>query len=543
MTEPRGPAAGIDPAQAWSILRATLRMRMRVGGGTRLGRAGKPRGLLLLAGLYALMGTFVGMLAFIHVDIFTFGALLFAMTFFLGGTMVISESSQVLFNRAEADILGHRPIHPRTLLLAKSLGLFFLSAFLAIALNLAPAFMGMGLTDRPWLFPLVHLTMTLLTALFASGAVVFVYALLTRVVGRERFDGFAAWTQVAATVVMIVGYQIVPRLIDRVHGFHIDHERLWFLALPPAWFAALEAIATGQPVTPMLAAMAGLALLGTFALAWGAVIKLAGTYAQTLAALGESPVAAPSREPTLAAGRAADRPRAMNRLLRVWLRDPVERGSYLLAGAYMRRDRDVRMRLYPSLATIAVFAVLPLIDPGSGGRAGPALVLTFIGMLTTTAMATLKMSSQHAAGDVFRYAPLAGTASVFHGVRKAVIMGFVLPAFLLVSPILWFTIHQHRLLLVMLPVLAAMPTLSLLNGLAGDYLPLSTPPTLARQGATNIVYMIAGALSAALISTVGLLGLRFGWFWPFFGLELVFVAGLHALLLRGIRVRPLAPLE
>jgi len=531
------PPSGLDFPQALGLLRTTLRMRMRVGGGTRLGRSGKPRGLILLGVLYAVMGGLVGMLAFVHVDVFTYAIILFGMSFFLGGTMVISESSQVLFNPREADILGHRPIHPRTLLLAKSLSLFLLSTFLTLALNLAPTFMGMRAAPWPGLFPLVHLATTLLTALFAAASVVFVYALLTRLVGRERFDAFVSWTQVGATVVMLLGYQIVPRLIDRIHGFRLDHERPWLVLLPPAWFASLEAILVGEPATARLGLMAALAVVATAALAWGAVAKLSGTYAATLSALGETPVAAPT------VGPVERSPRKMNALLRAWLRDPVERGVYQLARAYMTRDRDVRMRLYPSLATIVVFAILPLFDQSMSGRAGPVFVLTFISMLTNTAMATLKMSPQYAAADIFRYAPLAGTAPLFHGVRKAVIVGFVLPTFALVSPILWFTIRRHELLLAILPVLAAMPTLSLLNGLVGDYLPLSLPSTIGRQGFTNVMSMIAGALGAAAISAVALLGVKMGWFWTFLAVELVVLAVVHAVLLRGIRVRPFEALQ
>jgi MFS family permease len=226
----------------------------------------------------------------------------------------------------------------------------------------------------------------------------------------------------------------------------------------------------------------------------------------------------------------------MNPLLAAWLRDPVERGVYQLMRAYMTRDRDVRMRLYPSLATIVVFAALPLIDRDMT-RGGPLFALMFIGMLTNTAMATLKMSPQYAAADVFRYAPLSSSAPIFHGARKAVIVGFVLPAFALIVPILWFTVGQHQLLLPILPVLAAMPTLSLVNGLVGDYVPLSMPNTIGRQGVNNILFMTLGAIAAAAISALGAISVRRGWFWGFFAIELVVLAIAHAVLLRGIRVR------
>ena len=111
------------------------------------------------------------------------------MTIFLGGSSLIAESSQMVFDPHEADILRHRPIHPRTLLLAKAISLFALSAVVAVALNLVPMFLGLALPERPWWFPVTHLAGVLLAAAFCSGAVVFVYAFLARLIGRQRFDG------------------------------------------------------------------------------------------------------------------------------------------------------------------------------------------------------------------------------------------------------------------------------------------------------------------------------------------------------------------
>jgi hypothetical protein len=119
----------------------------------------------------------------------------------------------------------------------------------------------------------------------------------------------------------------------------------------------------------------------------------------------------------------------------------------------------------------------------------------------------------------------------------------VLPTFAVVSLILAFTIRNHETLLIILPALAAVPTLSLLNGLAGDYLPLSVPPEVGRQGATHLTFMMVGALVSGAISGVAMAALRFGWFWPLLAGEIVVLAAVHAVLLTGIRARPLAPLE
>ena len=49
-------------------------------------------------------------------------------------------------------------------------------------------------------------------------------------------------------------------------------------------------------------------------------------------------------------------------------------------------------------------------------------------------MMTLKTSPQYAAADLFRYAPIAGTASIFHGVRKAVMLFLVVQVVRRVAP-------------------------------------------------------------------------------------------------------------
>src|SRR5206468_2467823 len=116
-----------------------------------------------------------------------------------------------------------------------------------------------------------HLLVMLLAAVFCSGAMVFLYAWLLRLAGRERFDGLVAWWQLGVTAALIFGYQLVPRMIDRVHGFRIDPATPGLAALPPAWFASLDTLLTGGPRTPVMDGMAAAALFATLALSWAAV--------------------------------------------------------------------------------------------------------------------------------------------------------------------------------------------------------------------------------------------------------------------------------
>ena len=529
-----GRAPGIDRTQVRAILVATIRRATR--GTVTAGRQGKSRGLVFLIVMYGVMGLMLGLLPFSGSDVLTFSLVIWSATFMMAGMTMVAESSTLLFDPRDNDILGHRPIHPRTLLAARSLSLIALSLVLGLAVNLVPTVTGLlARGSRPW-FPAVHLAIVPLMAVFCAGTVVFVYALLARLVSRRTFDSIASWTQVAISVVLIASYQMVPRLMDRLGTFRLDSAHPLLLALPPTWFAALSMVLLGIDLGARAVAMAVAAVVTTVALGWGANRFLAEGYARQVAALSEA--SAPEK-PARPARAIRVGPSWLERLLATLLPDPVERGAFRLTRAYLARDRDMRMRVYPSLALIVVFPVLAIIDQGHYGRMGAVMTIFMIGTLPATAMMTFKMSPHHAAAELFRYAPIHGTASLFHGVRKAMLAFLVVPGLIAGGILLWFGTTDHQALIIGIPALLAIPTLSLLDGLIGDYLPLSIAPTGGRQGALNVGMMLFGFIWLALFAGLGVLAQAKGWFWHMVAVEIAVIALVHPMLLRGIRQRAL----
>lgn len=523
-----------DPVQVRAILIATLRRATR-GTATASAR-GKPRGLVFLLFTYGVMGLLLGLLPFVGTDVFTFSLVIWSATFMMSGMTMVAESSTMLFDPRDNDILGHRPIHPRTLLAARALSLIALALVLGVALNIVPMITGLfARGSRPW-FPIAHLATLPVMAVFCAGTVVFVYALLARLVSRRTFDTIASWTQVGISVVLVVSYQLVPRLMDRLGTFRLDSAHPALLALPPTWFAALSMAMLGVDAGTRAIALAASGIVATVALAWGANRFLAEGYARQVAALTEA--SAPAKpEPRSSPRRAT--PSRFGFLLGALMRDPVERGAFRLARAYLARDRDMRMRIYPTLALVVVFPLIAILDPDGRARFGAIMSIFMVGTLPATAMMTFKMSPHHAAAELFRYVPIHGSASLFHGVRKAMLTFLVLPGLVVSGAILWFGTVDRHVLLLALPALLAIPTLSLFDGLAGDYLPLSIAPTSGRQGAVHVGMMLFGFVCLAVFAGLAALADAQGWFWHMVAVEVVALALTHPLLLRGIRARAL----
>jgi hypothetical protein len=484
--------------------------------------------------MYVIVGFFTSMIAFTHIDVFTYTIIVHAMTFFVVGMAITSESGDILFNTNESDVLMHRPIHPRTLLLAKTLNLIAFTLILATALNLFPTFFGLAIGGaRPW-FPAVHLLSMMVLCVFCAAAVVCVYGIIIKFLDREKFDNFAAWSQVAMSILFIGGYQIVPRLLQRFEGMTLKPYAKYLFPLPPAWFAGFDAAIAGDLPYGALLGLTGFAV--TAALSYVAIGKLSLSYSEGLTKISETSRSAAPRE------RVRRRRAFRNPLLRWWLRDPIELWSFRLAAAYMRRDRDIKLRLYPSLTIFLVFPVISLLDRNRGGFSaiGPFVTVWMLALLPYQALQTLQMSPHYLAADIFAIAPLQSAAPVFHGVRKATIVYLLLPALTVAGLLIaYLTPGGLRGLQLALPGLLVIPVLSLAPGLIEDYLPLSRPAARGEQSSRNIGLMLVSMVAMTIVLAAAYIASQFEVFWYLMVGELFIVIALYYLMNRIITQRSL----
>src|SRR5260221_2691527 len=279
----------IDRQQLWALLKCYFRLSTRGRVTQSMSRGGKPCNICFVLGMYVFLGLMNGlMLLGIEMDVFTYTIILHSMTFFVVGMALTAESGDILFNTNESDVLVHRPIHPRTLLLAKSLNLIAFTLILAGALNLFPTFFGLAARGARLWFPLVHVVSVMLLCVFCAAAVVCTYGVVIKFLDREKFDNFAAWSQVGMSVLFIGGYQVVPRLLQRFEGLTLEPYARYLLPLPPAWFAGIDSLAAGE--LPIAAGFP-LVLCGvgfTAVLAYVAIGRLAPSYGEGLTKIGES---------------------------------------------------------------------------------------------------------------------------------------------------------------------------------------------------------------------------------------------------------------
>lgn len=516
----------VPPDKVLRRLFLTLFLRGYSARGLQRGRqrAGAPKSvgqkLAWTLVMYFLMG-FVGAMFLMvgHQTLFTLSLWMHGMTFMILGMYVAASAGEVLFNQQEADILLHRPVEPRALLWAKIGVLVQVSLWLAGAFNLVGLFVALGAPDGGWLYPVVHAVSTVLEALLCTGTVVLAYQLCLRWFGRERLNNLMTMVQVVVAVAAVLAGQIVPRVIGRFVGpgspGHLTSDVWWLAFLPPAWFAGFDNLLTGHGELSSLK-LAALGLLATGLVLWAAFGRLAGDYVSGLQSLGETTNRNPARR---------RRRRWLGRLVEIpplswWLRDSITRASFLLTAAYLARDRDVKLRVYPSIAPLLIMPLIMLTQKHHGGDGGDEIFVVFmsafVGMYGTLAplflLDLLRISQNWQAADLFRAAPMAGPTPLFDGLRRAVLLLMTLPLTAGFAALVWLVNGRNFASLeFLLPGLILLPAYSLLPGLGGRAVPLSQPIETAKAAGRSLGRILIGIIPLVMAAVV-VLAWKFGWF-------------------------------
>jgi hypothetical protein len=487
--------------------------------------------LLIPLAIHLVGGLFISLLAISGADVFLYSIVALSYTSFLVALIVLIESANTIFNPSESDIIGHLPISSETLLAAKILNLLSFAMLFAVAANLFPSIMGIWAARSGLSFIPAYALAVAAVSLFIIAIIVSCYGLLMRHISKERFDNFVAWAQAGLTLAVILGYQLLPHLADRQEMTSRFEFRYYLLFYPPAWFAGLTMLLMGnfEPGYALLAALG----LGSLAVSVAVAFKkIAADYSQ------EAIIASGMRKE-----RAERVPKKLSGLFAsLLLRDSVERAIFDLVSTYLRRDREIKVRLYPSLATFFFFPLLSLIagkleDPFSGvfesDHIYTLLAAEMVPFVSLAAVEGLLFSNHHQASYVFHVAPIEKVSQVNSGFRKAVILHVTGLGFLVLF-VFYSLAWRNPLdaLLILAPWAILTPAVLVVPFIGRQLLPLSRKYQKGQQTGRNTVILFTSILGMSLILLLQAVALR-GLF--SYQLLLILSAGSSALLYKLLR--------
>lgn len=533
-----------SPEKVLRTLFWRLLFRGRAAHNMGMHRSKKQLSLVFMLVIYALFGALPAGVG-LSLDTFVFSSLLHGYTFMFASLSLASNAGTMLFMREESEILLHRPITSQQLLRSKVSVLVGFSLLLALSLNFIGLIVGCWSKGATWRFIPAHLISTVLLMVFSASCIVLVYNMCLKWFGRERLDNLLATLQTLLSVLMIVSSQMVPRMFGSNAMQNLKQLDGWALALPPVWFGALDSLLSASTNQQAVILPASIAVVATVFITWLAFGKLSAAYGEGLMALNEN-TAAPT-ESNQPRGRWLQSIATMPPF-RWWLENPVEKYSFILTMAYITRDREMKLRLYPGIAPMLIMPVVMMFS-SSGIKAGIDLswmqtfAACFIGIVPLQVMMFLQRSEHWHASAIFHMAPLAHWFPLFNGARKTVLGLLTYPILLLQALLMCFIQHSTVPLAMTLPSLIFLPTFSLVPGLIGNWLPLAKPAEEQRDVGTGCIFMAFVMGVSAIIGGLSWYTWSKGWFVPFIVIEAVVMYGANLLLMHHIQRKVWLPDE
>ncbi len=428
----------IDFIQLKALFQASLKIDFRRSA-TALSQKKKPRSAFwytLISYFFISLAMAAGIFKVTDVPAFAFIILTIAMV--MMAMAVIIEFHEIILNPLDADILGSRPVSSRTFFASRVANLFFYITTMGLALTLFPAVLGIWVKGSSWAFAPVFLISGWLANLNVAAWMILFYTLLIKLVNYERLKDIMAYVQMALTFILVLGYQFIPRLSEKMEPGHLafQFEHAWNYLLPPAWFAGLTSVFLGKTDLQLLL-LALLAVGSTGILLVVAFRNISLEYAGYLQKVSEK-----SRQFEKVV-REKSRPKkgTTGKGLR-WIRPGEEEVGYELTAKYMRRDRTLRTRLFPSfgipLAMLAFFLWEgSLTDPFYNVKGYEAIFpLVFLVYVVFFFYEIISTSENWKGSWIYWSAPVQKPSGIFWGAAKFFLLRYLVPFFILVWAIL-----------------------------------------------------------------------------------------------------------
>ena len=431
---------GMDWDQFKALLIVSIRMDFRGHRGMG-GRHRRMSPIFRSLIFYAVMGSTLSVSLAPKAGIFLYSILTLAYSMTMTAFAVILEFGNTLINPDDAEVLGCRPIHSRTYFLAKLCNLMFFVLLIGSALGAGPAFIGILLPDANWTFPLIFYPVSIAAGFTTACFIVLVYTGLVQVMPYERFKDVVAYLQIGFTFVLFLSYQMIPRMSQTFIQRGTEPSGTWLYGIPPAWFAGGIKVLLGMGrsvdfyLTLTAIILPGLLVLFAFR-------KISLQYAHRLVDTKTEQSTGKRIEDVATIPVREGWPQ---RLARLVLRSPEAVAGFRLTSTMLKRDRAVKMGVYPVFGFPLAFLVLAIIDneiidpfvevPFLSHNSMSTMVVFFIFFMIYFFVMGMAAHREYEAGWVFHAAPMVSPGRFYQGVKLMILVRLMIPFFLVLGAI------------------------------------------------------------------------------------------------------------
>ncbi|HMH33959.1 MAG TPA: hypothetical protein VK543_13060, partial [Puia sp.] len=351
---------GVDIDRMYMIVETKLMMdrrRAKVSWKQKRQKEQTNHMFITLAG-YAFLGIFVGLVIAIMPSFLV--AMIFAHTYllFMMAMTLVTDFSAVLLDTTDNLVILPKPVNSKTIFMARMLHILLYILQFSLALSLVPVLITFF--QYGFLTGLAVIFSFFLTILLAVFITYVLYLLVLRFSNEERVREIVTYFQIFMAIFFMVGFQVLPRLInfDQIStSFTLN----WYsYLLPPVWMSlAVEAVQTHH-----VDMVHGLMLILVFAVPllsfYFLLSHLAPSFSRKLALMNQD-ASNLTRKTSVSAGNRTFQSFPAS----ICCRKILERNSFEMTWIITARDKGFRLQFYPGLGYMIVFIFIFVLGGGS----------------------------------------------------------------------------------------------------------------------------------------------------------------------------------
>lgn len=474
----------------------------------------EPKNQLLITQIvYVFFGFLVGTSFFAVKDIVPCMVILHSYILFMMAMTLITDFSTVLLDTTDNQIILPRPVSSKTIFVSRLVHVLVYLLQFTIALAFVPLIFTFILFGAA--VGLAAIITVLLTVIFAVFFTYLLYGIILRLGSEEKIKDIISWSQIGLTVFFAVGYQIIPRLLNYDNLRNAVELHWYSYFLPPVWMAmALQTIQQRYADGPHTI-MIFLALIVPVVAFWVMIKYIAPAFARKLEAMGNSK----SDRPAISVHAGTKNRSLVNKISPFLFTDNTEQAGYELTGKMTARDKGFKIKFYPSLAYLLVFAFVFVFKSGKDldtvWLTLPAtklfLWLVYLPLFAITSAITLiPYTESFAASWLYLASPLHKPGSLITGAIKSLLVKFFLPIYILLAA---FAVYVWGAFIIddfILGFTNCILVFLLMSVIGKSYLPFSMQPNVQEQSG-KIIQLLLQLIVVAILVGLHWLALSSPW--------------------------------
>ncbi|NFA91293.1 ABC transporter permease [Clostridium botulinum] len=381
--------------------------------------------------LYGLMGVFLAVFIFIPSPMVVKMSINIGAIMFLIMTTMIADFSSVLLDIRDKNILNTKPLDPKTINAAKTTHILIYITSIAGAIA-GPTLIG-GLIKYKFKFFIIFFFQIILISFFTMFFTAILYYFILKIFDGEKLKDIINYFQIVLSVVLALGYQIIPRVFDFT-GVNVNFKiKWWSYLVPPVWF--------GAPYSLIIEHNNGREYVLLSIMCVAIPIIIFGIYYKFIVPYFEENLQ--KLDSSIGKKGSLEEAKGIRnkRYTSIFCRDKIENVFFRFSRNMISTERKLKLKLYPTLAFTVIFPFLMLIgsfskyesvsqafNEFSKGNYYFSIYLSVLMLVVSIEL--LSQSEKYKGSWIYIVLPIDNPGKIQKGALKGFIFRYIFPVFL-----------------------------------------------------------------------------------------------------------------